>query len=136
VLPGELFNSSADIEMTHNDVQLLTGYVKGVLVNLNILEAYDVGVVIEDIVESSGTDIDQEILTADLNGTGETVNGVTVDSTPFLTLDNEALVMGSRDLLAESLAYLSSGLTTIVGGETSDAVEEIFGSNAANNSGI
>lgn len=135
-LPSELFNSSADIEITHNDAQLLIGYVKGVLVNLNILEAYDVGVVIEDIVESSGTDIDQEILTADLNGTGETVNGVTVDTTPFLTLDNEALVTGSRDLLAESLAYLSSGLTAIVGGETSGAIEELFGDNAANNSGI
>lgn len=135
-LPGELFGKSTDIEITHNDVQLFTGYVKGVVVSLNILEAYDVGVVIEDIVASSGTDIDQEILTADLNGTGETVNGVTVDTTPFLTLDNESLVTGSRDLLLESLTYLSSSLTAIVSGQTSESVEELFGSNAANNNNI
>lgn len=110
-IPEDLFGSEGNLPVNYTQARLHMGSVQAVLVGLDIFAAYDFGATPADVVNSDDTDFDQEILTADLNGTGETVKGVTVDTTPFLTLTNEARITGASARAAQALENLSAGLS-------------------------
>lgn len=117
-LPAELFRLAEDLNVTYNDARFFMSSVKGSIASLNLAIAYDIGVDIADVVQRG--DIDQEILVADLNGTGETVKGVTVDTTAFLTLNDASIITDAKSRAVSSLIHLRTALQTIDAGETSD----------------
>lgn len=86
--------------------------------SLNILSAYDLGIQIQDFVVDGVVDVD--ILAADLNGSGETVNGVTVDTVRFLTLDDASTIAAQETRLTQSLGYAKTGLDALAQGATSE----------------
>lgn len=140
VIPASLFHTDLNLNVSPNDAKLFAASMKGSLVSLNIFGAYDYGVNPEDVViEVVGTDdmclyggcvgqfikdFHLERLVADLNGTGETIDGVTVDHQAFLTLIDEQAITGSHDLFLEAVSLARESIIAINGGETSDLLEE------------
>jgi len=118
-IPEELFNTSDDMDVTLNDARFFMAKTKASIVVLSIQAAYDFGIDFEDILDASG-DIDPEVLVADLNGTGEFINGVTVDTTPFMTMNDESLITGSHDRFNDALEYLIEALDNVDDGARSD----------------
>ena len=100
--------------------------VKGNLVALNIFSAYDYGVDLEDIVTGTGASatVDLEILVEDLNGSGATVDSVTVDSNGFMTLTDEDAISDNRERFIESIELLKDGLEELPAAEQ-DKTEDI-----------
>lgn len=132
-IPAGLFGTAENLEVSYDQIHLHMGVVQATLVSLDILAAYDFGVTAADVVNGEDSDFDYEVLTADLNGTGETVNGVTVDATPFLTLVDGARITGASGRAAEALQHLSEGLQVFDEGETAEfwnAAEHISASEA------
>lgn len=116
-IPAELFGSDADITVSHNDAQLLNGSTKLTVVSLNTVQAYDLGVEPERVLNADGTDFDYENLVSDLNGT------FSGDTAAFLTLEDETLITGSQTLCEDALDLLEAGLTALDDGtETTEFV--------------
>lgn len=117
-LPAELFYVTNDVTVSYNDVRLMMAGLQGTIFSLAVLNAYDPGVNIDDVVTSG--EIDQEILVADLNGSGETVNGVAVDETVFLTLDDASAITDQESRFTEALSNFQTGVQAWIDGETSE----------------
>ncbi len=117
-LPAELFYVTDDVTVSYNDARLMMAGLQGTIFSLAVLNAYDPGVNIDDVVTSG--EIDQEILVADLNGSGETVNGVTVDETVFLTLDDASAITDQESRFTEALSNFQTGLQAWIDGEISE----------------
>lgn len=125
-IPSELFYTDADMVASYNDAMLFMAKTKLVIVGLNISAAYKTGLNPNKVLKSSGTEFDNQILTADLNGTGETIGSVTVDSVAFLTMEDESLITGSRARCEDGLDYLVEGLTNLKNGESSALFDQSF----------
>lgn len=117
-LPGELYYQGEDLEVIYNDVVMMLAGIQASWVALDWSGAYDYGISIEDIVQ--GGTIDQEILVSDLNGTGETINGVAVDDTMFLTLVDGSRIAQTRDRFLASLLLQKAAFQALHRGEPSD----------------
>lgn len=112
-IPAGLFGTTGNLQVSYDQLHLHMGGVKAALVSLDILAAYDFGINASQIVNTDGDDFDYEILVADLNGTGETVNGVTVDTTPFLTLSDSSRITGAITRAEACLSEFSEGLAAL-----------------------
>lgn len=111
-----------DIDVTYTDVELFMGATQSIIVGFDWSVAYDLGVEIENIVQSGN--INQTILVADLNGTGETIGSVTVDTTPFLTLTDSERITNNQSRFLSALTFQKNGLQNILDGEISDFATE------------
>ncbi len=122
-IPKELFSTETDLVVSPNDIYLFMGTIKMTIVGLNIIEAYTPGVNFEQIHaldDGEGNSFDYDILLADLNGTGETIHGTTVDTVPFVVLDDALLITSSKDRADDGLFDLYQGLSVLARGEMSD----------------
>lgn len=108
VIPGEVFYHQVDPDVMYNDIHFMMAAVKTKIVAINVLNAYDWGVTVQD--SHDGSEWNQEILAEDLNGTGATVRGVTVDGTPFLTMQDSSLITDSYDIIKDAIDHLVEGL--------------------------
>lgn len=102
--------------------------VKFTIVGLNIFEAYDYGVDLDKVLSSTyayGADFDVKVLVADLNGAGETVNGITVDNTAFLKARDLSLITNSKTRFDDGIAYAIAGLLGLKT-DASDLLDESF----------
>lgn len=114
-IPAELFGSDADITVTHNDAQLLNGSIKMSVVSLNIIQAYDLGIEPDRVINDDGTDFNYEDLVDDLNGT------YSGDTAAFLTLETESLITDSMTDCEDAFDLLEAGLTALDdGSETTE----------------
>jgi hypothetical protein len=124
-IPRELFYTAGDLDTSYNDARLFMAKTKLAIVGLNILGAYDFGVDPDDVTDgTSEPDFTYEALVEDLNGSGETVGSVTVDSTAFLTMDDEDLITGSRQRCEDGIDFLEEFLEEVNGGESSDLFDD------------
>jgi hypothetical protein len=121
-IPAGLFGTETNLTVDSDQVHLHMGIVQATLVSLDIFAAYDFGVTAADVVNGDDSDFDYEVLTADLNGTGETINGVTVDTTPFLTLTDSARITGASERAGNAIQHFIDGLAAIDEGETAEFV--------------
>lgn len=131
-IPAETFYTNNDLLASFNDARLLMANVKASIVALNFQAAYDLGVDL-DLFVMSGT-IDHEVLVEDLNGSGATVNTVTVDNTPFLTLTSASKITNNKTRFEESMDYLQQAMSSLAGGASSDLFDDSL--NRANLSNI
>lgn len=111
-----------ELDVIYTDVELFMGSLQSIIVNFEWSMAYDLGVEIENIVQSGN--INQAILVADLNGTGETIGSVTVDTIPFLTLTDSDRITNSQSRLLSALTFQKNNLQNILDGEVSDFATE------------
>ncbi|MFH1355950.1 MAG: hypothetical protein ABII18_02355 [bacterium] len=121
-IPDGTFYTETDLEATYNDARFFMASIKATIVGINVMAAYDYGVDISKILSDDGTEIDYEILVADLNGTGETIRDVTVDTVACLTFRDETLITSMQETAEEALMYAYRGFYYLNNGETSDFI--------------
>lgn len=129
-IPDGTFYTETDLDVVYNDIRFFMASVKATIVGINVMAAYDYGVDVTKILNDDGTEIDYEILVADLNGTGETIGDVTVDTTACLTFRDETLITDSHDLAEEALMYAYRGFYYLNNGATSDFIDTSTSSDA------
>jgi DNA-binding protein YbaB len=125
VIPAELFNFSRDIDVTYNDARLLMSATKGMLAGIDILNAYDYGIDISKSIYYNSSswpnslDFDQAIMVADLNGTGELVNGVQVDDVATLVLEDADRMANAKERVRDSILLHKTAVQEIIDGAPS-----------------
>ena len=117
-LPKELFHRDSDVEVTPNDTVLFTAAVEATIFKLQLLTAYDFGVDLgKSLIEGAG--IDEKALLEDLNGSGATVHGKTMDTVAFLTLIDGERITASKDRFLRACTLAKQGLAQLEAGELS-----------------
>lgn len=112
-IPEEVFNRGTESQVEYHHVNFMMSGVKSTIVTLSLFSAYDLGMNPEDVVNEDGDDFDLEVLVEDFNGTGATVNDVTVDSVAFLTLVDSSLISSNRIRFIEAIEHLEEGLSDL-----------------------
>ena len=115
--PAELFYLSEDVTVTINDLKFLMSGLKLTTAGLTMAEAYDTGVEASNVIQNG--EIVNTIFLEDLNGSGATVDTVTVDTVSFLTLLDAPLVAAQETAYTDALSLLHTALSVLVAGETS-----------------
>lgn len=110
-IPSGFFSGAASKQVGLDEARLYLAAVKLTIVQIDFLNAYDFGVTIEDFV--SGGQIDVEILVEDLNGTGQTVNNVTVDQIVFMTLEDADRVTNSESRFVQALSLAETAFQNL-----------------------
>lgn len=121
-IPGELFYLEEDILTRYNDLRFFMAALKETMVGITIIGAYDLGVDLDAVVQDGA--LDHEILVADLNGTGETVNGVTVDKTACFGLVQASLIRNNKSRYKEGVSLWKDALVQFDAGEPSDFFDQ------------
>lgn len=123
-IPKELFSTETDLVVSRNDSFLFMSSMKTTIVGLNIIDAYDYGVTLSQILD--GGNFNYQILVEDLNGTGATIGSVTVDDHAFLEMEDASLITNSETKFVEALEYLSTGMAALQAGEVSELFSPSF----------
>lgn len=117
-LPADLYaDIDEDITVTYNDARLFASSMKLGVILAKWLQAYKVGFTKQDVFTNN--QLDKAKFVADLNGSGEQVNGVRFDNIPFLALKSSKAFRSSRNAFVEFLEIYSTALRTLAGGENS-----------------
>ena len=116
-IPEESFSTDSDLTVSYNDARIFQAKTKLVLVALNVFAAYDYGVDVDMVLNADGDDFDYEVLVEDLNGTGAEVNGITVDSVAFLTMNDDSLITDNHDRFTDAMDYLATAFENIDDGD-------------------
>ncbi len=111
-VPQGFANTSVEPVVRRTDVLALSAMVKTARVLIGLIEGYDMGINIEDVVRTIDgvPQIDVALLVADINGSGATINGVTVDSIPALTLIDSSKIQEQKTRMIEALEHAQSAL--------------------------
>lgn len=123
-IPEELFYAHGDVLVTYNDLRLMAASVHAGAASLMMTQAYEPGIDLDDSYDGGSFLFRTEVLVHDLNGTGETVGSITVDSTPFLTARDLSVIPAAKTRYYDALSYKRIGLQAILDGDPTDMFED------------
>lgn len=110
-IPKDLFRTRTDHPITVDDLNMFSAGLNLGVFFLGLAQAYDPGIDPQKICQADK--IIRDIALEDLNGSGGTVGGVTVDSIPIATLLDETKVKNLRPVYDAFVNKTLAGLTGV-----------------------